>query len=501
MPEWFFHYADEMISGPHHRPKYDLSQRESTRRIDSSPSVPGEGHDPHHVHSRSFSATVFSSAGSSAAAATGRAHALQSNGDGERSSRFAAPREGDLSSIDKFCFIQPKNRSRPKEWWKATSGDFAVQSLRVTQLQVAESFPACVARQKVAHRLVYAQSPLDAGIDAVCQWCAVLFRTAVATSGVAVLKKGFEPGIGTDAAKVVADCIHNSHIKEIGLTLLKKRTDLSEGLSASDSILEPSRLSEAEVVKLQLKLARLIVTFIELLHLLVGRNRDMLLDVIQERKKGETTGGSVHGGSSIGRSYIRAPSVGNREGSRKNGSAGPSPAEPVGHVHKRNVTDGSRSEGVRSEDARGRSHHHAQANSDDNQSYHSMMTSAGVRTDSAIAVQSELQRAFISLAKILYKHVQGILEDETPRWFKQSCQDNYFSLGTYLQTKIQIAEEMCFAGGETIVSDAGSNHHFTHVPSLHSNHGYESPRGGSIAGGSQSSVVSKGSERYGFGQF
>jgi hypothetical protein len=503
VPEWFHHYAEEMFSGPHHRPANDITQRGTPRRIDSTPSVPGEGHDPHHVHSRSFSATMFSSVASSAAATTGRKSVVQSAGEAYRISRFAAPREEDLSGVDKFCFVQPKDRTRPKEWWKASSGDFAEKSLRVTQLQVTESFPACVARQVVAHRLVYLQSPLEAGIDAVCQWCAVLFRTAVATTGMAVLKANFDPGIGTDAAKVVADCIHSSHVKEIGLSLLKKHSKLLEGDNVSDFAMDSGRLSEDEIAKLQLKLGRLIIAFVELLHLLVGRNRDLLLDVIQERKKSDAAG-SIHGGGSVSRGFNRAASMGHRDGSRKNGSGGlPLSADPTGGLHhKRNYTDGSRSEGVISEkDARGRNYHHVHVGSEDNQSYHSMMTSSGVRTDSAIAVQSELQRAFISLTKALYKNVHGVLQEETPRWFKQSGQDNYFSLGTYRQTKIPIAEELCFTAGEAIQSDAGSHHPFMNTPSLHSEQGYESPRGGSVGGVSQSSVISRGSERYGFGQF
>lgn len=154
------------------------------------------GGDPgHHAHSRSFNASVFSSTGSSTPAI--RKSVRQTVNDSDRLSRFSSPQESDLAGVDKFCFVQPKNRSRPKEWWKASSaGDFSEKSLRVTQLQVSESFPACVSRQEVVHRLVYLQSPLEAGIDAVCQWCAVLFRTAVATSGMSVLKTNFDPGIG-----------------------------------------------------------------------------------------------------------------------------------------------------------------------------------------------------------------------------------------------------------------------------------------------------------------
>jgi hypothetical protein len=116
--------------------------------------------------------------------------------------------------------------------------------------------------------------------------CGRLFRTAVATTGMAALKTNFEPGIGTDTAKAVADCIHSSHVEDIGLALLKKESDLMEGDDSADFTLDYDRLSEYQATKFQLQLARLILTFVELLHLLIARNRNMLLNVFQERKKG-----------------------------------------------------------------------------------------------------------------------------------------------------------------------------------------------------------------------
>jgi hypothetical protein len=493
-----------VFAGSHNVQKHEPSHRDVSKRIDTTRSVHGEGDDPHHTHGSSFTTTLFSSVGSSVVAPAGHPlSSIQGTADEARTSRFTAPREGDLAGVDKFCFIQPKNRTRPMEWWKPSAGDFAEKSLRVTQLQVAESFPACVSRQVVAHRLVFSQSPLEAGIDAVCQWCAILFQTAVATTGMAVLKTNFDPGIGTDAAKVVADCIHNSRVKEIGLALLREPSEQQDRSLGDFTTMDSGRLADDEIAKLQLKLARLIVAFVELLHLLIGRNRDMLLEVIQDRKKSDNTGPLQVGGV-IGRGFSRQTSTGQRsDGLRKAGSVGPYTTDPTAPVlsstqHRRNYTDMS----VKSEDARGRGLHHFPVGSEDNQSYQSVMTSTGVRTESAIAVQSELQRAFISLTKALDKHVYRILQDDTPRWFKQIGQDNYFSLGTYLQTKIPIAEELCFMGFDVIQSDADSHHPFTYVPSFHSEQGYDSPRGGSIAGGSQTgSVASKGSERYGFGQF
>ena len=98
-----------------------------------------------------------------------------------------------LVGIDKFSFLQPagKDRTRSARDWLKSAGDIADKSLRVTQLQVEQAFPACVTRQTVMHRVVFQQSPLEARIDAVCSWCSVLFRTAVASNGMAVLGKCF----------------------------------------------------------------------------------------------------------------------------------------------------------------------------------------------------------------------------------------------------------------------------------------------------------------------
>lgn len=120
------------------------------------------------------------------------------------------------------------------------------------------------------------------------------------------------------------------------------------------------------------------------------------------------------------------------------------------------------------------------------------------RTGSAIAVQGELQRAFINMAKALYPKVQGIMQSDTPRWFKQCAQDSYFSLGTYKQTKVPISEEIGFTP-ESLVPTG----HSTDLLGNGYDRGLESPRdsvGGSL-GGSTHSVVSKGSDRYGYGNF
>jgi hypothetical protein len=59
------------------------------------------------------------------------------------------------------------------------------------------------------------------------------------------------------------------------------------------------------------------------------------------------------------------------------------------------------------------------------------------QTDKAIAVQSELQRSFINMAKGLSRTLTKVLEDEAPRWLKEVCRDNYFTATTYKHAKIR----------------------------------------------------------------
>lgn len=524
LPEWFFRYVDEAFSSHHHRSTNDLGAR-GLRRAGSNLTISGDALRPRHRgHARSYSTSLFSSTGSSTSNGGGgpRRSNLSTVGD-VRGLNGPGPGEGELAGVDKFCFVQPKDRALgSKDWWK-TSCDYAEKSLKVTQLQVRQAFPACVARQTVVNRLVYLQTPVEAGVDAVCQWCAVLFRTAVASVGMAVLRTNQDPGIGVDASKVVADCLH-SQVRDIGLSLLKQHSDLMEADSSAE--LANDRLGEDEVKKLQLKLSRLIVVFIELLHLLIARNRDILLDVIQERKKSEQQAS----GNSSSRGYNRAPSLGpttpsvghnsvpetfSRDGRAKrplsfelsttlsNQEVGGTsrslrdsrgnrpPSTEISIRHHRTLTDGSR--GGASVDERNARIHNRTYSED--QSHQSNLSATGVRTDSAIAVQSELQRAFISLTKMLYPRIHGVMLGETPRWLKQCTQDNYFSLGTYKQTRIPISEELCFAGTEAPRIP-------TESPGVRITEGYnmvESP-GGSVAG-SAHSAVSRGSERYGYGQF
>jgi Dock homology region 2 len=443
-----------------------------------------ERSDPHHQHNRSFSATVFSSTGSTGTGCGSRKSIANPYLDETDRSAKATSRKNDFLGVDNFCFVQPIDDNIQKEWWKA--GDFMSKCLRVFELQVAEPFPACVVRQKVIQRNRYIQSPLEAAIDALCQWCAVLFRTAVATTGIRLLAMSNGPGIGTDASKIVADCIHNSHVKEIAATMLIDPSNLVRNPDESDDC-----LLEEEVYKLQLKLARLVVTFIELLHLLIAKNREELLEVIKDRKKGEGSSRQHQGSSTNGsnRVFIRAQSLGPQNTVSAVGPGWP-PAGPPS-IDQNPILQRQISEGLQLEHRP----HRAAGGSEDNHSFQSTITNPGLRTDSAIAVQSELQRSFIGLTKSLHQKIHYVMRDETPSWLAQCSQEHYFSRGTYKNNRMPIVDELSFdsfenprrnrgmtsGGNETMLNNLNNN------TSLHSEHGYESPRAGSISGQSQRS--------------
>ena len=153
----------------------------------------------------------------------------------------------------------------------------------------------------------------------------------------------------------------------------------------------------------------------------------------------------------------------------------------------------------RSDDMRGRSLHRARLPSSD-QSYDSgtlggnnNTQAASARTDSAIAVQSELQRAFINMNKALHPIIKEVLDaenEETPDWLKLCSQDNYFSLRSYASVDIPITRELWFTpvDANDISKDSWP--------------GYgDSP--GVNGGSDHGSIASRGSDRhmYGYGNF
>jgi len=498
LPEWFKLYIDSAFS----------SHTNSRRSINSNENymTRKDGfRDKYLPHSRS---SMYSST-----SCKGKDYGY--SGNNHRHYQFETSTEGELVGADKFWFIQSKDRSRgSRDWLKGASEDFAEKTIRVTQLQVRQAFPACVSRQRVIDRDVYSQSPLEAAVDNLCLWCAVLFRTSIASNGSAVLGEGNDPGIGIDAAKVVSECIHSSRVKEIGSVLLRKNTQVRED---DDDVLQSyDRLGVDEVQEFQLKLARALVVFMELLHLLIARNRDLLLDLIQRkipRSYRRQSAPNEYAPVAVPpSSNAREVSVGSHQsmnrisnrGTDEYASVAPSP----GHVvrsssaptpHGRDTSVGSH-QSMKRIPSRGdmsipgnrtptrdrsrhiNSHHRhlsvpveAASSSTDGRAREDSSVKTGStnedydpgtnisisshrdRTDSAIGIQRELQLAFINSAKELWPMIHGIMGGDTPRWLKQCCKDNYFSAYTYRQVKIPIGEELTFDDVDKSKNDASSN--------------------------------------------
>jgi hypothetical protein len=317
-----------------------------------------------------------------------------------------ADQEDGASTVKRFSFSQPRDRTKgSRDLLKGVDGNVAGKSLRVTELLLSESMPNCVSRQPVAveHRSVFNQSPLEASVEAVCGWCAVLFRTAIATNGASVLGHQIEKGIGKAAVKVIADCIHHSRVKELGTVMLE--TSLSE--NSHDDVMHAmyEKLSSDEVKQYQIKLSRSIVFFMELLHVLIGKNRDLLLS------KNKLNFGDFRGDLNCG-----------------------NPPSP----------------GFYSENYNEQSYPFQEKAFDDGSDTYGESTVGTMgtmdRTDKAKALQRELQIAFISMTKTLHPLIHNQIHSETPHWMSLCLQDNYFSSGLYRQAQIAIGEELLFFG-------------------------------------------------------
>ena len=179
------------------------------------------------------------------------------------------------------------------------------------------------------------------------------------------------------------ECIHSSGVKRIGFIFLSVNATSEESNNQGAGMYSPyETLDEDEIERVQTKLARIIVTFLELLHLLIARNRDVLLAVVQARKRrgggdaSSVASGSIHGYASTPRAGSFSPMKRHKEHRSSEGSIYGSNSELVGRSI---LTEG--------------------------QAGH--VPHASDRTDSAIGVQSELQRGLISLVKYLSPSLLG----------------------------------------------------------------------------------------------
>lgn len=234
----------------------------------------------------------------------------------------------------------------------------------------------------------------------------------------------------------------------MGTVLLRKNTSVRQD---DDDVLHSyDRLGEDEVEKFQLKLARALVVFMELLHLLIARNRDLLLDVVKNRKKfgiskhpRDIPNSSMHKVSSRGDLSLsamnRTPSRGR---SRRGGEHPKRLSFPVSESASSREDSSVKTKSSSEEydpgtmgSSKDSVNERANARADPAQ-----------RTDSAIGIQRELQLAFINIAKDVYPMIHGVMETDTPRWLKDCCQDSYFSKYTYRRAKIRKLSIVVFSG-------------------------------------------------------
>ena len=231
---------------------------------------------------------------------------------------------------------------------------------------------------------------------------------------------------------------------------------MTEDDENGDLMLQYMKLSSAEITRYQVKLARAIIMFMELLHLLIARNRDLLLEVVQSRKRsmrGSSSVGSMSGRGGVFRrvpgGQVSSPESVSRYSNNQNASAARSMYSASNHHEHRSSHDAGSVRQYHDE-------HSTQLTGAGSVADRSTGGGTSDRTDSAIAVQSELQRAFISMAKVLYPLLSAVVHTETPRWLKLCAQENYFSSGTYRQTRIAMGEDLFFFGG-SVQPTAGRN--------------------------------------------
>ena len=199
---------------------------------------------------------------------------------------------------------------------------------------------------------------------------------------------------------MVADCIHKSRVKEIGRIMLQVKESEANNENLPDAMMSLyEKLSHEEAQNKQKKLARAIVIFMELLHVLVGRNRDLLLTALENRKRRDAS--STESYSERGNNPLVPPSPGQLSTTSDGRSFFPEDA----YNHGRGYDDGTASMGFGGASA-----------------------SSGMdRTDKAMAIQRELQKAFIAMNKVLQPIIARIIHSESPRWMKTCCQDKDYT--------------------------------------------------------------------------
>ena len=357
--------------------------------------------------------------------------------------------ELDSDSFDTFVFTLPLS-SYTEDRRSSVSGDnrrMVEKNLRITQLKVATSFPTAVSRLPVISRTVNLVSPLQQNVSTVCSWNSIMFQTILATSNLTVHNDGefLGYGIGKEAAKILVDALHQSRICSMAVKVLSSKSLYSQRSNRKLEI-----LNEEEIVQLKCQLSRGIVMFLELLHTLLVKNRELLLDWVAQRKLRAEEDRDTFNSNSNHRSFSHNFGQGimpkfsashmhrSHHGSHHSGTysgthgtlGSTSSKRSMDEAEANNCNPGEEDMENRGEDGTGR-----------------VTLAPGEQLKSAIGVQSELQRSFSSTTRALYPLLTSWLgEEEVPSWIAMSSADGYFASSSY--ASVQMSHSIHFMKAE-----------------------------------------------------
>ncbi|GMH54206.1 hypothetical protein TrST_g8868 [Triparma strigata] len=337
------------------------------------------------------------------------------------------PSERETDSFSTFTFTIPLSINDDRRSSSSSDNRKMVEkNLRLTTLKVAQSFPTTVSRLPIANRTVALVSPLQENVSTVCSWNAIMFQTVLATTKLSVNFSGeFQGhGIGKDAAKILVDALHQSRICTMAVKVLSSKSLYQQRSSKRVEV-----LPDAEVLTLKRQLSRSMVMFLELLHTLLIKNRELLLAWVARKRamKAEEPGSEdlhLHGRTSH-RSVAPSYNFGNTvTGVFKN------PTAPLNRGTT-GSTSGSRTSFT---DSVAETEHENEEGTFNPQT--TLTPNENLKSD--IGVQSELQRSFSSTTKCLYPLlVTWINEDEVPRWIEMSGMEGYFASSSYKVVKME----------------------------------------------------------------
>ena len=249
----------------------------------------------------------------------------------------------------------------------------------------------------------------------------------------------------SQAAKILVDALHQSRICSMAVKVLSSKSLYSQ---RSNRKLEV--LNEEQIVELKCQLSRGIVMFLELLHTLLIKNRELLLQWVAQRKLHEEqedrdTFNSNHRSFShnFGHGIMpkfsashthRGSNYGSHHGSH-HGSYHSGTYSYSGNLGTQESTSSKRS--VDEVEANNSNHSEEDVENRGEEGTSRATLAPGEQLKSAIGVQSELQRSFSSTTRALYPLLTSWLgEEEVPSWIAMSSAEGYFASSSYASVQM-----------------------------------------------------------------